>query len=57
MSTAGKLDILLELTKKSETCICDKCGNDHLTQKGLLADLTKEDIIKILNAGGINEKE
>lgn len=44
LNAAAKIDILIELTRKSEPCVCDRCGNQHMTIAGILSDLSSEQI-------------
>lgn len=42
--------MVLAMIRKSEPCVCDKCGDEHMTGDGLLANLPPEAIIKLLDS-------
>jgi len=46
---AGRLALIAELTKQAEPCVCERCGNEHQTEPGLLAHLSPEEIRALLD--------
>lgn len=37
MNPASKLEMVLELMKRTENCVCDKCGNKHVNELGFIS--------------------